>query len=43
MENEHMRDYEVARVEIDEMMKYITGILAVWIDVEGQRTCASQD
>ena len=31
MDNEHMRDYEVARAEIDEMMHYITGILALCI------------
>ena len=34
MENEHMRDYEVARAEIDEMMHYITGILALCIQGE---------
>lgn len=29
-----MRDYEVARAEIDEMMHYITGILALCIQGE---------
>ena len=43
MENEHMRDYEVARAEIDEMMHYITGILALCIQGEDPATCEPEE
>ena len=43
MENEHMRDYEVARAEIDEMMHYITGILALCIQGEDRATCEPEE
>ncbi|MBQ2775125.1 MAG: YlbF family regulator [Clostridia bacterium] len=39
MENENMRNYEVARVEIDEMMQYITSILALCVQGEDPATC----
>ena len=43
MDNEHMRDYEVARAEIDEMMHYITGILALCIQGEDPATCEPEE
>ena len=39
MENENMQNYEVARVEIDEMMQYITSILALCVQGEDPATC----
>ena len=44
MDNEHMRDYEVARAEIDEMMHYITGhSRSVGIQGEDPATCEPEE
>lgn len=39
MANENMQNYEAARKEIDDMMQYITGILALCIRGEDPQTC----
>ena len=39
MQNENMRNYEIARKEIDDMMNYLTGILAMCINGDDPDTC----
>lgn len=39
MQNENMRNYEIARKEIDDMMNYLTGILALCVNGEDPETC----
>ena len=39
MQNENMRNYEIARKEIDDMMNYLTGILAMCVNGDDPDTC----
>ncbi|MEG1834783.1 MAG: YlbF family regulator [Oscillospiraceae bacterium] len=39
MTNENMQKYEVARKEVDDMMNYLTGILAMCVNGENPETC----
>lgn len=39
MENENMKNYETARQAVDEMMNYLTGILALCVNGEDPETC----
>lgn len=39
MQNKNMQAYEAARKEIDEMMNYLTGILALCVNGEDPDTC----
>lgn len=39
MANEHMKAYEEARQAVDDMMNYLTGILALCIQGEDPETC----
>lgn len=39
MQNENMRNYEVARKEIDDLMNYLTGILAMCVNGDDPDTC----
>ncbi len=39
MMNENMRNYEIARKDIDDLMNYITGILAMCVNGDDPDTC----
>ena len=39
MQNENMRNYEIARKESDDMMNYLTGILAMCVSGDDPDTC----
>ncbi len=39
MMNENMRNYEMARKEIDDLMNYLTGILAMCVNGDDPDTC----
>ncbi len=39
MQNENMKNYEEARAEIDKMMNYLVGILALSVNGEDPETC----
>lgn len=39
MSNEHMKAYEEARQAVDDMMNYLTGILALCVQGEDPETC----
>ena len=39
MQNQNMRNYEMARQAIDDMMNYLTGILALCVNGEDPATC----
>ncbi len=39
MQNENMKNYDAARQEIDDMMNYLTGILALCVNGEDPDTC----
>ncbi len=42
MENPNMKEFQKARNEIDEMMKYITGILSMCVHGDDPATCEPQ-
>ena len=39
MMNENMRNYEMARKELDDLMNYLTGILAMCVNGDDPETC----
>lgn len=39
MQNPNMRNYELARKDIDDMMNYLTGILALCVNGDDPATC----
>lgn len=39
MQNKNMRNYELARKDIDDMMNYLTGILALCVNGDDPATC----
>lgn len=39
MQNPNMRNYEMARKDIDDMMNYLTGILALCVNGDDPATC----
>lgn len=39
MQNQNMRNYEMARKDIDDMMNYLTGILALCVNGDDPATC----
>ena len=43
MENEKMKKYEAARVEIDEMMNYLMGILGLCVNGADPMTCEPEE
>lgn len=42
MENPNMQEFQAARQEVDELMKYITGILTLCVRGEDPATCEPQ-
>lgn len=39
MQNENMRNYEIARKDVDDMMNFITGILSMCVNGDDPATC----